>query len=632
MSKALAFSNNDIAVLAWTYDEHLAGCLGFAVYRGDVHAGSWQALPAMATFDGKPPPAGQTTEQAPVQKFWWKDLGARRGGMYQYRVVPLGGTPGNLKPLPGAEPLVTNAVSLTPDRGLFQAYFNRGIVATQAVTHALGTPSAARLLRHIADPKDALRLQLSGQIQSALEALLDLVDQKTGAEIRGALYELNDPLGLEKRLQGGDPQAAAKRAVVLGNARETEGKGETRKDIPDADVKNRDALKAAGVNVVDRILPSGHIPHNKFLVLKENQVPTKVLTGSTNWTTTGLCAQTNNALIINSPLVAAQFAAYWDQLEKDTAQAEAGGKWQGKDLRSWAQEHNEAAQKSPIHLEDGSCTVEVQFAASTASSLNAKKPVEPRDMERVFQLIGQAKQAILFLAFDPGNNSILDATGRALAANEKLFVRGALTSAARAENFAEALANGEAAAEHPNPKKSEIQVVGEPSHAPAKGGKIQPDFRAIPAGAIGKDDAFGAWESELRSAGHAIIHDKIVVIDPFSPDCVVITGSHNLGYRASSNNDENFVIVSGHRSLAEAYACHVLDVYDHYAWRYWLQQDPDKFGRPLSNDDTWQERYLKNGKPTSAEMQFWLNAQPTIEAHRDAPVTPPAHRRAKTKS
>ena len=28
---AIAFSNNDIALVAWTFDRHLDGCLGFAV-------------------------------------------------------------------------------------------------------------------------------------------------------------------------------------------------------------------------------------------------------------------------------------------------------------------------------------------------------------------------------------------------------------------------------------------------------------------------------------------------------------------------------------------------------------------------------------------------------------------------
>ena len=49
---------------------------------------------------------------------------------------------------------------------------------------------------------------------------------------------------------------------------------------------------------------------------------------------------------------------------------------------------------------------------------------------------------------------------------------------------------------------------------------------------------------------HAIIHDKIMVIDAFTDNCVVITGSHNLGYRASYNNDENILIIRGHKELA----------------------------------------------------------------------------------
>jgi hypothetical protein len=98
------------------------------------------------------------------------------------------------------------------------------------------------------------------------------------------------------------------------------------------------------------------------------------------------------------------------------------------------------------------------------------------------------------------------------------------------------------------------------------------------------------------------------VIDPFSDDCVVVTGSHNLGFRASHTNDENMVIIHGHRGLAEAYACNVLDVYDHYAWRFLLKEHPNQFGKPLQGDDKWQERYITGPAVKSAEMRFWLAA------------------------
>lgn len=135
--------------------------------------------------------------------------------------------------------------------------------------------------------------------------------------------------------------------------------------------------------------------------------------------------------------------------------------------------------------------------------------------------------------------------------------------------------------------------------------------QVIPA--TGVNDAFGVWEKELLNAGHAVIHDKIVVIDPFDPEnCTVIAGSHNLGYKASFTNDENFLIIKGNQSLAQAYAVHVLDVYDHYRWRYLLAQYGTKDSwKGLREDDTWQDRYFPQaGKPGDAELAFWLAANP----------------------
>jgi len=62
------------------------------------------------------------------------------------------------------------------------------------------------------------------------------------------------------------------------------------------------------------------------------------------------------------------------------------------------------------------------------------------------------------------------------------------------------------------------------------------------------------------SLAFATIHDKIVVIDPFSDNCTVITGSHNLGYTASFKNDENMLIIRNDKGIAQAYATHVLDM------------------------------------------------------------------------
>ena len=180
------------------------------------------------------------------------------------------------------------------------------------MSHALNdAPSVAALTPHISDPADPIRIRLSGQLFEGVTALLDRADAQ-GGTISGALYELNDPKGLEKRLQAADHGTPGSRTVILGNEQAVASDGSA---IEDADAENRANLKAAGVNVIDRLLGKGSIPHNKFMVLTQNGAPAAVLSGSTNWTSTGLCTQTNNALVIESPAVAQRYIDYWKHAE-----------------------------------------------------------------------------------------------------------------------------------------------------------------------------------------------------------------------------------------------------------------------------------------------------------------------------
>jgi phosphatidylserine/phosphatidylglycerophosphate/cardiolipin synthase-like enzyme len=51
---------------------------------------------------------------------------------------------------------------------------------------------------------------------------------------------------------------------------------------------------------------------------------------------------------------------------------------------------------------------------------------------------------------------------------------------------------------------------------------------------------------------------------------VVMTASHNMGPKASADNDENLVIIENNRKLAIEYAVHIKSLYDHYRWRFRL--------------------------------------------------------------
>jgi len=87
-----------------SYGAKIPDCMGFAVYRIDSNGVETQ-LPSMAVFPGFTPKKGQTTERFPIQKFYWKDPYARlvadqtNSRRFRYKVVPLAGQPGSLKPM-----------------------------------------------------------------------------------------------------------------------------------------------------------------------------------------------------------------------------------------------------------------------------------------------------------------------------------------------------------------------------------------------------------------------------------------------------------------------------------------------------------------------------------------------------
>ena len=106
--------------------------------------------------------------------------------------------------------------------------------------------------------------------------------------------------------------------------------------------------------------------------------------------------------------------------------------------------------------------------------------------------------------------------------------------------------------------------------------------------------------------GFAIVHSKLIVIDPFTRP-VVITGSHNFSGAASTKNDENFLIIRDNKELALEYGAHILSVYHHYRWLAYLndmQRKGKKPQNPMHEDDSWQGYQLKGG--ARKEMDFWL--------------------------
>ncbi len=571
MPEVRAFANNDVVQIVWTYEAKIPGCLGFAVYRQPAAGGDWTALPTWVGFPGQTNPDWTRKDSTiwPVQEFGWRDLTATKGQSWRYKVAPVAGDPTSAVPLVvhDEQALISEAVTLTPQRGAFATYFNRGILSTQWLVHQLpqsasGAPDSNVLVQKIGTPGDPLREELAGDLLTGVPLLLKRAAAE-GGSCYLALYELTDPELLGLLL------AADTLNLILSNTGSD--------DAENAPARRQlHAVFDAKPNcrVIDRFVPSGHIGHNKFCVYVDpHGTPQAVLLGSTNWTQTALCGQSNNALVVSDAALAAAYLDFWKRLAVDSAQ---DGSKQGPDLRT----ANATPGAAGLAIDTGTATV--WFSPNTPharSTSHTAQEATPPDLAQLFGLMQAAKKMILFLEFEPGKPSVIDTAAQCLDANPDLFVRGATTDTKAPGEFITQLTN--------------------------RGG-VGDDV--VSATAVNGPHA--SWEHELLKSSdgaHAIIHDKIVVIDPMSPtECVVATGSHNQGFRASYNNDENLLIVKGHQPLALAYTTHVLDVYDHYRFRYNLARSSDRAFSALHTDDSWQNRFFDPADPASKDLGVWF--------------------------
>jgi len=586
-SSARAIANNDIVYLWWTYDQKIESCLGFSVRRL-VSGKSPCALPAFVGFkppedNGRKDKAKHNTDEWPVQSYQWKDLFVPEESDVSYEIVPMTGMPGDLTERSDLK-IITNVTRATDTFGPVRVFFNRGIISTQSLASKLpkgpsGIPMADSLREHIEDACDPIRKALAGETVDALPSLLVRARKEKG-KCYLALYELTDEFLIsEIEKTKGHLELILSNADGSKNVMGADGKKRTVKVYDKTNASTRKRLaKALGADFHDRLLPKGnYIGHNKFVVYVDpDGKPQTVLTGSTNWTATGLCAQSNNVIIIDNSKVAERYLEYWKLLIADSAE-------QAAPLRN-----ADADVPSDISLKDKAGTVRVWFSPNTKAKQKPKDPPTPPDMSDVFDRIRSAQDGVLFLVFNPGLPSILSqitvVAEEREAARKSFFVRGAISDDKMSGEFATRVYND--------------SILTKPNR--------------LITGIGGIPDHFSFWQKELAKLGHAVIHDKIVVIDPFRDDCCVITGSHNQGFKASYSNDENLVLLSGNRKVAEAYAAHILDVVNHYNWRNKLVKDA-KSGKKssfndLADDDSWQDKYFQGSFLASRDRFFFPQA------------------------
>jgi phosphatidylserine/phosphatidylglycerophosphate/cardiolipin synthase-like enzyme len=610
-SYAYAITNNSICYIRWHFAEKIPGCLGFSIHRVAVSQTSqrpeWEGpLPATVGFVDS---AGEersesNTDLWPVQKFEWRDTSAPTSEAIKYRIIPMRGVAGNLRG-DQAQALETNPVTLTGEFGAVHVTFLRGIIdARPLIPPNENKPgkgaSPGQLHRRIQTFHDPLREQLA---RGANHIICLFVEQaQTGGRILAALHEVTDGELIEMLTHLG-----SKVEMILSNAdgheeyTDEKRRRKTRRISDKLNAKVRRHLaRNSQVKLTNRFLDKGAVGHNKFLIYMDEQgVPSAVLSGSTDWTPFGLCAQTNNIIILKSRDIALQYYEYWRRLKQDAEKPRSASH---RELNAPATPLQPALRSEngqpPLPVSIGGGELKVWFSPNARLKITPSRTLPaPPDLEEVLSLMSRAQKSILFLMFRPGTPSIAQHIRQMqrerLRTGRPIYIAGAATDPTAEGQFVEVFLRGA-------------------SHL------LQGPARARVSSREPADDEFSRWQVEMYQLGHSVIHDRIVVIDHCDPqNCVVITGSHSLNYRASCCNDENLIVIKGVQEIAFAYAAHVMDVSDHFRWRWCLQQDAKrplskrgKVWAGLSPSDGWQDKYYDSTHPASHDAKFLQLCQP----------------------
>jgi phosphatidylserine/phosphatidylglycerophosphate/cardiolipin synthase-like enzyme len=591
-------TNGDDAFLAWaapTTDDWLGFALYREVYRADGSVQEAGYLPNYVGFESDDPQPGESrpSTEWPIQRYTWTDHGVDAGTSVAYWIAPVAVVDGFLEVVEDEE-VGYGPVDVSTGSPSGHAYFNRGFVLSQFIARSLPAGYEAMswtqkraALKNFRDDLSAsdskLRDFLSGQLGDALVELLTRVRNDPDLEVHAALYELSDQLLVDALAALG-----ARAHVVLANgSTKNSRKPEIPKPYDDGNAAAATRLVAASVDLIRRMCLSGPLAHNKFLVVSRNGTPEEVWTGSTNWATTGLCTQVNNALHSTDPALAAVFRHQWDLLEADSVTDPTYDP--DPDFRIATFGPALMAANNTAH------DVAAPAAGGRSSRVWFSRTTGAPEMADLVRLVEDAREAVFFLMFEPGSSVLLKALVDA--AGTDVLVHGVVNTL-RDQN-----------PDTPEGADSvSVTLVSRGDfRAPFKLDIVQPE---------GVEKGLGQWAAEVArndflsqngGIGHAIIHSKLLVIDPFT-NPVVVTGSHNFSVSATTKNDENVVVLRGDPQLAERYAVHVMGAYQHYRWRAYLRDCERRGVSPWQSLDpdpsSWQGKNTDAGR---AETGVWLS-------------------------
>src|SRR5437870_8209429 len=301
------------------------------------------------------------------------------------------------------------------------------------------------------------------------------------------------------------------------------------------------------------------LSHNKTIVLTKAGAAQAVLTGSTNFSVGGIYGHSNVVHVCEGDDVAAQYLWLWNELKKNTPKSSDAGVLVGK---TPLPDDPLAKQITPIF--------------------------SPRDtLEALDWYAEQAKGAndALFMTFAFGMNKRFQDAYRNGTAKLRYALMESMSGPTRTKAQREA---NEAAIIQLRKMKANKFAIGS---------------------RLGKG-AVNHWLIEQLSGLNVhvrYLHTKYMLVDPLGANPLVVSGSANFSDASTTDNDENMLVIRGDARVADIYLGEFMRLYNHFAFRDWLSQQPKNTEAKVSHldeQDKWWKRYF-DGSFASRQREYF---------------------------
>ena len=536
---------------------------------------------------------------APIHKFRWVHVpgSVHQGikpffGAYTYTVTPRYFDNGKLKPLDPAQSASATILVDGFSKGNLELGFTRGYTQSQAfVNHfghdALILPKNAKLLFDTAQVSGANAQGVKFTYQdeyewlgfTTRERIFDLFDdvlKNKTLVVDVFAYDLNEPDLLQVMLK------LAKQGRIRMILDNSSGHHDKQNSKPE-DQFEKLFKKAAGNKELMKRGKFNRYAHDKvFIVSKKGSKtnsPKYVLTGSTNFSVTGLYVNSNHVLVYRDPKIAAIYAKLFSQV--------------------WDEEIKvKPFIKTPLSLNtfssDAKATPKTDFTFAPHDQATTSKVLKTITSRIAAEgKKGKTVGSVMFavMQVDPGKDESKRAKNpvflalNTLHGNQRIFSYGISDSPGGISLY-------------PIGKKTGVLVTGKPSQT-----ILPPPFNQVPA---------------IKGFGHQV-HHKFVVCGFNGDDPVVFCGSSNLSNGGEQANGDNLLAIHD-GDVATVFAIEALLLVDHFDFldrmpkagpaktRKLPASQPQaaiNAGWSLSTDDKWASKYFDSSDLHSVDRQLF---------------------------